>query len=149
MVRISALTLLAFAVSALAAPQAPAESGAPEQVLDLAGNPVSAEKAKELQGMDGQLAKVDEQLFGSFSQEQKDLYNAVEKNGEALDGSLDKLYSSFNEEQKNLDKQYGELSTKAERALCPAAGAAAPAGAQVKARFKPARKPVARLRKFH
>ena len=115
----------------------------------MAGNPVSAEKAKELQGMDGQRAKLDEQLFGSFSQEQKGLSDEVEKNGKALDESLDKLDKSFNEEQKNLDKQYGELSTKYKLALCPAPGAAAPAGAQVKARFKPTRKPVARLRKFH
>ncbi|UNI21209.1 hypothetical protein JDV02_007219 [Purpureocillium takamizusanense] len=71
MVRISAFALLAFAVSALAAPQNPATSAAPGQFVDYNGNPLSPENLAKLKEADKKVEKANAELIATFTPEQK------------------------------------------------------------------------------
>ncbi|OAA36502.1 hypothetical protein BBO_08084 [Beauveria brongniartii RCEF 3172] len=69
MVRISAVALLAFAVSALAAPQAPEDAN--ETILDFEGNPLPEAKQKEFLELDKEGQKKFDELVASYTEKQQ------------------------------------------------------------------------------
>ncbi|OAQ67712.1 hypothetical protein VFPPC_13567 [Pochonia chlamydosporia 170] len=80
MVRISAVAILAFAASAIAAPQAPsapasapAAAPTPIPVTDFNGKPVSKEISDQVLAMEKEIDAKSEELFKSFTEPQKKL----------------------------------------------------------------------------
>ncbi|KAM0738255.1 hypothetical protein ACQRIT_007447 [Beauveria bassiana] len=69
MVRIAAVALLTFAVSALAAPQAPEDVN--ETIVDVDGNPLSEAKQKEFLELDQEGQKKFDELVASYTEEQQ------------------------------------------------------------------------------
>ncbi|KAM3506490.1 hypothetical protein MY11210_007531 [Beauveria gryllotalpidicola] len=72
MVRIAAVSFLAFAVSALAAPQTPADA-ANEPILDIKGNPLPEDKQKEFLELDVEGQNKFDELVATYTKKQQDI----------------------------------------------------------------------------
>ncbi|EJP61241.1 uncharacterized protein BBA_09818 [Beauveria bassiana ARSEF 2860] len=76
MARIAAVALLAFAVSALAAPQAPEDTNEP--ILDFEGNPLSEAKQKEFLELDQEGQKKYDELVATYTKEQQGIHKEIQ-----------------------------------------------------------------------
>ncbi|KAM3439588.1 hypothetical protein MY4824_002580 [Beauveria thailandica] len=71
MVRIAAVALLTFVVSALAAPQAPEDAN--EAIVDVDGTPLSEAKQKEFLELDQEGQKKFDELVASYTEKQQSI----------------------------------------------------------------------------
>ncbi|KAM4055885.1 hypothetical protein HRG_002811 [Hirsutella rhossiliensis] len=130
MVRIAAVTALAFAVFALATPAVQ-----DTQVLKDNGKPLSSDEMKQLQKIDEESEPVVNKLTATFDDKQKDMDKKLadlqkqvgelgeqspenDKKFEDLDRQINQTISdmkaSFNETQQQLDAKLTELDSKAD-----------------------------------